>query len=254
MKGGLGNGKVQPTLDELTATLSRSSLPSVIIEGDDDVIVFRKLEELYADHEVSVFPVGGRTNVLRIFDATHGTTQIGNLIFIVDQDAWTIAGVPDQYVNNRVITTSGYSIENDLIIDGNLLRLLTPAEKAAFQNELEKFIHWYSLALNRHISSGSEVIKHHPERVFENFQTLTELKEGETFPEELRQAISDQPLRLVRGKSLLRLLVSHLSYPGRNVKHHHKALIELVASTPGELLNAIFGKVGENLGSPEKAR
>lgn len=36
--------KAQPTVDELVALLKRTALPTVICEGSDDLIVYRRLE------------------------------------------------------------------------------------------------------------------------------------------------------------------------------------------------------------------
>ena len=54
-----------PTVDELVSILRRSKLPTVVVEGKDDMRVFRWMEDLVKAHEVDVLGVGGRPNLLR---------------------------------------------------------------------------------------------------------------------------------------------------------------------------------------------
>jgi hypothetical protein len=52
------------SLEEWIALLERSVLPTIIIEGRDDVIVYREFEKKL---NVDVLPVGGRNTILEIF-------------------------------------------------------------------------------------------------------------------------------------------------------------------------------------------
>ena len=52
-----------PTVDELVSTLRRSKLPTVVVEGRDDMQIFRWMEDLLKVHEVDVLSVGGRPNL-----------------------------------------------------------------------------------------------------------------------------------------------------------------------------------------------
>jgi hypothetical protein len=245
----LGGGKVQPTLTEFLATLSRSSLPSVIVEGSDDIIVYRRLETIYSDLNVSVFPVGGRDNLILAFENIQEDERSCGRVFIADKDTWVISGVPDKYNVKNFLTTDGYSIENDLMRDGKWTALLTSSEKMKFEDELSLFVYWYSLALKRHLDGDGEVITHHPDNVFTNYSNLTTLREGEVFPDALKDFIAQNSFRMVRGKSLVALLMRQLSYSGRSVKHHHKSLMEVAAAMPGEFVGALFARVGDELKS-----
>ena len=51
------------TADEIVATIGRSAFPSIVTEGDDDVIALRRLEEEFADIGLTLLPAGGRTRI-----------------------------------------------------------------------------------------------------------------------------------------------------------------------------------------------
>ncbi len=57
-----------PTVDELVSTLRRSKLPTVVVEGRDDMQIFRWMEDLLEVHEVDILGVGGRPNLFAIYD------------------------------------------------------------------------------------------------------------------------------------------------------------------------------------------
>ena len=63
----IGSGKIEISTEEAIAVIKKSSLPTVVIEGADDAIVYRKIEDI-GDGFVSLLPVGGRENVLAIFN------------------------------------------------------------------------------------------------------------------------------------------------------------------------------------------
>ena len=59
---------IKMTECEIISLLERSSLPiSILIEGKDDFIIYRRLEH-YLDTDVDVFGVGGRSILLSIFN------------------------------------------------------------------------------------------------------------------------------------------------------------------------------------------
>src|SRR5258708_3282019 len=126
------------TIDEILATLKHSSLPTVIIEGRDDAIVFRRLEVIYGEAGLSIFAVGGRSALLATF-ARRDEVGKNDIAFIADRDAWVLCGVPSQCKAGCLIPTEGYSIENDVIRDGRLETLMTAPERATYLRELSEF-------------------------------------------------------------------------------------------------------------------
>jgi len=79
------------TVLTLTATIKKSqSGCCVIVEGSDDIVVYRSLITLYQSKGIKVLAAGGRKNVLDIFDALKDTEHLKKAIFIVDQDSWVL--------------------------------------------------------------------------------------------------------------------------------------------------------------------
>lgn len=237
--------KPMPTVDELVSTIKRSSLPTVVLEGDGDVIALRGMEDEYYDLGLSVMPAGGRNNVLQIFDRRH-EFKSKNVAFIVDQDTWVMDAVPEKYRDARLICTSGYSIENDIYVDGELEKLMSAGERDTFHEELGIFLTWYALALNRCNTTGGEEYKTHPNAICDNASEREKkmtLHSDEAYPEQMRQRLLDDYRRLLRGKSLMALLIRQLSYKGRAVHHHHLQLIEHVGSKRGPLIERLYQNV-----------
>jgi hypothetical protein len=242
---------VELSADEIISTLNRSALPTMVVEGVDDVIVYRAFEARLAHLGVSVFPAGGREKVLEVFRRAVELRRWASLVFIADQDVWIYKGIPEQYLNERLLFTNGYSIENDVFVDGELWRLPKGGEVTRLNEDIERFVYWYALALDRHLRDSTNSIALHPEHVLDpaQYETLTELVPEEVYPERLRASLLQDHRRLVRGKSLMSLLIMHTNYRGREARHQSAALLESVAVRPGALINALVEKV-ESLLSP----
>lgn len=239
-----------PTVDELLATLKNSQLPTVIVEGSDDLIVYLKLEDLLYENDVSVLSAGGRKNVLSIFERAHELPKNKKVIFIADKDIWVMTGVPDRYLSNNLLFTNGYSIENDAFQDCDMPGFMSIDEKNKFLDELAKFLHWYALAVERHIAHGDESIKNHPSHVLDDdiqFEALTQLRPQEEFPEGRLNTLRADYKNLVRGKSLVQLAIRQLSYKGRRTRHSESNLLEYAAVHRGPLIGEIFRRVEESV-------
>lgn len=78
----MSSSKVEPTFDEFVALLKRTSLPTLVVEGKDDMIVYRRLEDEYCDESLSVLSVGGRDKVLRLFEALSESPVAAKIIFL----------------------------------------------------------------------------------------------------------------------------------------------------------------------------
>jgi hypothetical protein len=233
------------TVDEIIAALKKSSLPTIVVEGGDDIIVYRRLEERLAAIGISVFPAGGRPGLLAIFNRR---AEIGDSIrvaFIADKDTWMYTGVPEEYQKNSLVLTAGYSIENDVFVDGKLLSLLTATEATAFRKDLSEFVRWYALALSRHLNDASESIAHHPSRILDAgaLETLCAPRNAEQFPQGLYDDILQNFEEKLRGKSLMALLMRRTSKRNDGTAHSPLTLMDAVAANPGANLKAIATSV-----------
>ena len=225
----------QPSVEELVALLKKTALPTVVCEGSDDLIIYRRLEDRLAHLGVSILPAGGRRNVLQVFERRKELPANVQVAFLADLDTWVNVGVPQPYITSSLIFTDGYSIENDVYCDGNFECLLTGPEVALYQADLDDFVHWYALALKRHLADPTKPIKTHPKQVLDPAQraALLAMELDEVYPQDIKIKLLANYNRLVRGKSLLGLLLKNTnSRPGQPF-HTDRSLLEMVAARPG---------------------
>lgn len=222
----------------------------VIIEGVDDIIVYRNLINLYKHLGIKVIPAGGRDKVLELFDELKLSHDINKTIFIVDKDSWIFTGIPDEYQHERIITTSGYSIENDIFIDKGIVSILeATGTYNNFTNELSVYLRWFALAITRFINNpDGEVLNIHPQHFFKDTTTITELcaiKSGETFPQSLYDDLLINYSLKLRGKCLLPLGIRSLNSRPSSPRYHHATIMEETSiNQRGAHLNRIFSTVG----------
>jgi hypothetical protein len=230
--------------DEIIATIARSAFPSVVTEGSDDVIVWRRLESKFAEQGLTLIPAGGRDGVLRAYGRRGELPSKSVAMFIADQDVWCVSQVPPDYVSDDLFFTSGYSVENDMFIDGQLDHLLVEAERRQFGRDLEMMVEWYALACSRYLRGLAERLDVHPDEIigdFERRRQLTALLPEETYPESLKNNILADAFRLLRGKTLFALLVRHAS------GNSYRSLLNFGASRNGALFRKVERSVGAYL-------
>lgn len=236
--------KVILTMDEAIGTIKRSSLINIAIEGKDDVIVYRRLEEIFQEN-ISLLAMGGREQVLELF-SRKSEFEGSPVIYIVDKDLWVFDDIPEEYRNKKIITTNGYSIENDAYSDINPEKYLQDYEKSSFQGELEKFNKWYALTIKR-INQGIHCsLSWHPNHILDSdYQDFIKLNDGEDFPEDLFEKINSEYKKILRGKSLMGLIIRQFSKKGRTPSYHHHYFLEAAAVERKENIENIYQKVYE---------
>jgi hypothetical protein len=239
-------GKVEITPDELIATLQKTSFPTVVVEGKDDVIVFRRLEELYADRFLTIMPAGGRDTVLRIFRERGAIPRAVKIAFVADQDTWVLSSIPQEYIDGCLLFTDGHSLENDAFRDGNFSSYMDGPEKTQFTKEVERFAFWYAHCVCCHLRGQNVEMKRHPNHVLDANPADSAMN-GLTHDDEMKavyKRVVADPARLLRGKALIGILMRQLNRPGRLATHHSRALLDSVGARPGEYIRRIFDDVG----------
>lgn len=237
--------RAQPTTEEIIATLNHSNLPTLIIEGDDDVLVFRRFEQQAENLTLSVMPVGGRSQVLSLFKRSTEIKSKGPIAFVADLDLWVLSSVPAEYIADNLIFTDGYSIENDVFRDIDCATLLMPAELNTFIGEVERYLVWYALSASRCLAGGNAVLDIHPNRLLNSateWTALTALEPLEQYPQALHDRIRGDYQRFVRGKSLFQVFLRRMT-TSRSARHSKAALLEMAGVKPGPLIQAMFEKV-----------
>jgi hypothetical protein len=245
--------KIKISLQEHIATLQRSSLPTLVTEGVDD----RQFLRLFADHlsefGVDLYPAGGRDMVIELFNSRK-LFKRNNILFLADLDTFVYSSIPADFVHRKMMFTDGYSIENDLYRDGNIEDLLYKREREVFLNQLKSIVKWYSFCLERKLDFSASDIPYscHPYKVIDRItgrirEEISELIGYTDGAGPLYESIFAQYDKLLRGKTLLELIVQHLSGQNcdlsgeeRRTKFGKAQLMEMACSRRGELYNKIY--------------
>ncbi|MDC4645940.1 DUF4435 domain-containing protein [Acinetobacter baumannii] len=242
------------TVPVIISTIKNSkSGKYVVVEGEDDIVIYRNLITLYGSKGINVMPAGGRDKVLEIFDALKETLHLDKAIFIVDQDSWIFKGIPLQYQHPYIICTSGYSIENDVYLDRQLDTLMQGTNVfSAFQQELQIYLKWFTLAITRFCTNdnaNSEILDIHPQNFFQSSSTIESycsLEAGEVFPQSTYEDLLLNYGLKFRGKCLLPLAIRALGNRPNAPKYNSKTIMEETAITGRrDNLNRIFNEVGK---------
>ena len=216
------------TVDEIVETLKRSDLTTILVEGKDDIIVYRWIEEEIGILNVNFLPCGGRGKLLEVFDRRSEFSDL-KTIFVADKDTYVYINPPENL--DEIIWTNGYSIENDLYYGRQVEGLLNRDEQEVFSTSLNSFIEYYSFEVQNLIDGNEYQLRNHPQHIVCNIQNIVkaEFLAQRSFikaPEELENNIIENYDVLIRGKSLFALLTRILSHPNRNIKHSKMSLLE----------------------------
>ena len=215
------------TVNEIVETLKRSSLTTVLVEGKDDMLIYRWMEDEIGLENANFLSCGGRDNLLKIFDRRSEFSHI-KTIFIADKDTFVYHSPPDKY--KEIVWTKGYSIENDLYQGKNIEKLLSVREKINFRISLQNFITYYAFEIEQFNKSLVYNFSNHPNQVLNDEHKLNQdflkdinfVKPQKTTIDYLNKEYD----LLIRGKSLFALLLRFLSNRRRKVKHNKKSLLE----------------------------
>lgn len=214
--------------DELIATINHSSEPYIIVEGPDDVFIYRwMLDEIgytaYLEHRM------GCGSVRNLYDRRN---EIKNpkVIFICDKDSIVYTGIiPPQY--SGIIYTTGYSIENDLYQGRKLeKKLFEKKDKELFDIALCSFLRYYACELEKFRKGQECDFRKKPEAIIDHndYSLLVSLLDGytEPLPETISYLKSDYDI-LLRGHSLFKLVGMILHRRDREIKYPEKAIYEM---------------------------
>ena len=242
-----------PTVEELVAALRRSALPTVLVEGQEDMRIYRWIEARLGVRAANVFPTGGRDKLLSVYERRQEFSNLP-VAFVADKDMWLFSGIPSKY--DEVIWTEGYSIENDLYTDAELENLLDPQEAQVHQQMLEAIVEWFAFEVEEHLAGRPYEVKTHCNQVVPLGQTQMDedfrISRGFRPPEEKNhQKIRREYQLQLRGKQLFQILERFLNAPNRgtryNVSSLHEIALKMTAAHPmmGRLMQEIEQKVAD---------
>ena len=242
-----------PTVDELVSTLRRSKLPTVVVEGRDDMQIFRWMEDLLKIHEVDVLGVGGRPNLFAVYDRRSEFSHLP-VAFIADRDKELFTQLPVGYED--IIWTQGYSIENDLYAgaDPSLENLMDPHEADEHRQVLNIIVKWFAFEVEEFLAGRDHKFDYHCNEIVHLDQTAMDnnfrQRRGFRQPNlELEQQIREAYQLQLRGKQLFQVLVRFLSAPNRSAKYSYHGLYEIAFKmTPFHpLMNRLIQEIEQKI-------
>jgi len=216
------------TIDEIVETLKRSSLTTVLVEGVDDIMIYRWLEDEIGINNANFFPCGGRSKLLKIFERRDEFKHL-KTIFVADKDTFVYINPPEDY--RDIIWTNGYSIENDLYYGRGIEQLFSTDEKQIFLKSLDSFIEYYSFEIENFLSDREFSFRNHPQHLLCDIQHTVkqDFLEQINFIQPSEATIINVKENydvLIRGKSLFAILTRILSSNTRKIKHSKNSLLE----------------------------
>ena len=205
------------TVEVLVAYLARSTLPTIIVEGKDDMPIYRWVEERLGSRTANVMSVGGRNNLLSVYEQRQKFAELP-VAFVADRDMWLFSGIPSDYVG--VIWTEGYSIENDLYADAELENLLAVEESQEHQQLRDAIVEWFAFEVDEYLAGREYRVSNHCNDVVPLGQTRIDecfqKKRGIRPPsEEIHRQILEEYRLQLRGKLLFQMLIRFLSESDR---------------------------------------
>jgi len=229
------DNKSLPTVDEIVNSLKRSFIPIIIIEGTDDVYIYRWLKSKLANSLVSLQATGGRTNLFAIHDRKPEFDG-KKVIFIADKDSYRFEGIPQN--RNDIIFTSGYCIENDIYDGSGIDNLIDEEDLNDFEVLKKVIVRWFSFELEQfnqrkltNINASLQVSNHinvvspiGTNDICPTFKAKINFREPCT---NIRSSVENEYGLNVRGKQLFQVLSRFMSKKGRFSSFSDKNLIEI---------------------------
>ena len=240
-----------PTVDELVSALRRSHLPTVVVEGVDDMYIYRWVESRLSNQTADVLSAGGRETLLAVYLRRDEFPNLP-VAFVADRDMWLFSEIPANYPD--VIWTQGYSIENDLYFGAKLEDLLDADEAIQHEQILHSVIEWFAFEVEEHLEGRVAEVARHCNEIVPLGKTERDqdfcARRGFRAPnhELIQQIINAYQLQL-RGKLLFQLLSRFLSASNRRVKHSILGLHEIASkkTNPHPLMNRLISEIEERL-------
>jgi hypothetical protein len=210
-------------------------MPVIVIEGTDDVYIYRWLKTNLSNSQVTLQATGGRNNLFAIHDCKSEFIN-KKVIFIADKDSYRFDRVP---LNRQdIIFTSGYCIENDVYHGSDVCNLLDNEDLNDFEVlkkiivrwfafELEQFNHRKLTNINATLKVASHINVVSPTGLNDICPSF-KIKIGfnEPCPSVVRLVESEYGLNL-RGKQLFQILTRFMSKKDRFSLFSDKNLIEI---------------------------
>lgn len=222
--------KKQPvTPEEIFETVRHSDKFNIVVEGTTDHEIYDDLTTSLGINDLDYYEAGCREEVFKVYRLIKNARKEGkiskvNVAFIADQDSWIFLDEsdkpPEGYKDiciEEIIWTNGYSIENDLYIEGELRNFVPPDLTDYYDDTLDAICTWYAFeVVNWDRKQDLPVAKHLEQIVPQDYsnlksELLQELQEKGFNPKcqklkEKKEEIKKSYAKLIRGKTLFQLI------------------------------------------------
>lgn len=236
------------TTEEIVESLKRTSIKTIVVEGNDDMEALRDLETRIsrASGPVSFYPAGDKASVLKIASQKPAFGK-ATVSFLADSDLWLFTD--EKAAHPDVVFTNGYSIENLCIACPNLKHLIDarPATVSAWENALSGLSDWFASEAayylngeNPRLDIGIRLILSSEN----NFDLTPNAKirisnSPKTIFCEVKAIVQGNPLKFIRGKQLFLALSEVLEKQDGN-RISIKTLRSLGSRLPNPAIDALI--------------
>lgn len=219
-----------PKDTEIIGTIKRSSLPIIIVEGKDDIHVYREIVKRAQNDLISILACDSRSTLLKVFDQREQFVQ-KKVVFIADQDNYTYSGIPQDYTG--IHFTNGYCLENDLFSGSRIdLVLMTQEETTEFDNLIDTVCDWYAFEIDNILTGKPHQTATHINQVY----PIGKNGLCPNYCTEINYRPPSNPVlidlktnyeRKLRGKQIFQCMTRILSKKDRYAKYNDKQLVDL---------------------------
>lgn len=246
------------TVDELVAFLRYSQKANIVVEGNDDEAIYRRLIQQIDILTVDFCAAGGREKLLQIYERRSEFAHVP-VAFIADQDMWLFSGIPEEYAG--IIWTQGYSIENDLYVSADLESFLEEDQTETHRQMLDAVCTWFASEVEAFLNGHSPYVATSLDEMIPRGKTELDdefcKRRGFVNPSEQRYRQIREAYRLkLRGKLLFQILVRFLNAADRDFRfpttHHGLFAIALDRPVSRQLLDRLVQEVQQKLASQKR--
>ncbi len=219
-------------VDEIVTLLKGTNIPTVLVEGKDDINVFRLIEKrvAYSVKEINFIPCGGKEILFNVYRRKNEFPS-KKVAFLADRDMNLFKDRTTHL--KEIVWTKGYCIENDIFAGSKcLLKLLNTKERFEFETTIKEICRWFAFEVEKYFRSEEfivrysiyEICRDHPSKLCSKF--LAEIGFKEPDGELLNDIILNYKLKL-RGKQIFQVLVRILATKDRYSSFSKDNLIEI---------------------------
>ena len=128
-------------VDEIVTLLKGTNIPTVLVEGRDDINVFRFIEKrvAYSVKEINFIPCGGKEILFNVYRRKNEFPS-KKVAFLADRDMNLFKDRTKHL--KEIVWTKGYCIENDIFAGSKCLlnKLLSQKKGPNLKLQLKKFV------------------------------------------------------------------------------------------------------------------